>query len=62
MQQLGLSSGDVITEVNGSRLNNPMQGLAMLQELLNADQINVRVLRDGAEIPLTFSLGGPTIE
>lgn len=62
MPQLGLSSGDVITEVNGNRLNNPMQGLAMLQELLNADQIRVRVLRDGAEIPLTFSLGGPTTE
>lgn len=61
MQQLGLNSGDVITEVNGSRLNNPMQGLVMLQGLLNADQINVRVLRDGTEIPLTFSLGGPAI-
>jgi general secretion pathway protein C len=62
MQQLGLNSGDVITEVNGSRLNNPMQGLAVLQELLHAERVSVRVLRNGAEIPLAFSLGGPAVE
>ena len=62
MQQLGLSNGDVITEVNGSRLNNPMQGFAMLRELTRAERISVRVLRNGAEIPLAFSLGGPAIE
>ncbi len=55
-QQLGLNGGDVLTEINGNRLNNPAQGLALLQEVLGADQINVRVLRNGAEIPLTFSL------
>jgi general secretion pathway protein C len=53
-----LNSGDVITEINGSRLNSPVQGLAMLQAVLNADQVEVRVLRDGTEIPLTFSLAG----
>ena len=58
LQQLGLNSGDVVTEINGSRLNNPMQGFSMLQEVMNADQISVRVLRNGAELPLTFSLGG----
>lgn len=57
-QQLGLNGGDVITEINGSRLNSPAQGLTLLQEVLNADQINVRVLRNGAEIPLIFSLRG----
>lgn len=57
LQQLGLNSGDVITEINGSRLNNPMQGFSMLQEVMNADQVSVRVLRNGAEVPLTFSLG-----
>jgi general secretion pathway protein C len=57
-QQLGLNGGDVLTEINGSRLNSPAQGLTALQEVLNAGQINVRILRNGAEIPLTFSLGG----
>jgi len=56
--QLGLNSGDVITEINGSRLNSPAQGLTLLQEVMSADRISVRVLRGGAEIPLTFSLSG----
>lgn len=59
LRQLGLNSGDVITEINGSRLNNPMQGFSMLQEVMSADQVSVRVLRSGAEIPLTFSLSSP---
>lgn len=59
LQQIGLTSGDVITEVNGHRLDGPMRGLASLRELQHADQIKVRVLRNGAEIPLAFSLGRP---
>ena len=59
LRQLGLNSGDVITEINGSRLNNPMQGFSVLQEVMSADQVSVRVLRSGAEIPLTFSLSSP---
>ena len=57
-QQLGLNGGDVITEINGNRLNSPAQGLILLQEVLSADQLNVRILRNGAEIPLSFSLRG----
>jgi general secretion pathway protein C len=58
-QQLGLNGGDVLTEINGTRINSPAQGLMMLQELMSASQLEVRVLRNGAEIPLTFSLDGP---
>lgn len=58
MQKLGLSNGDVITEINGSRLNNPMQGFTALRALMDAQQVSVRVLRNGAEIPLAFSLSG----
>jgi len=54
--QLGLRSGDVVTEVNGSRLSSPAQGLALMQGLMNADQIAVKVLRNGEEIPFTFYL------
>lgn len=55
--QLGLRGGDVVTTINGSRLDSPLQGLTLLREGLGADQVNVRVLRGGVEIPLTFSLG-----
>ncbi len=54
--QLGLRAGDVITTVNGTRLDDPVKGLGMLQELANASQINIQVLRNGAEIPFAFIL------
>jgi len=57
-QQLGLNGGDVLTEINGTRLSSPAQGLAILQELMSAGRIDVRVLRNGAEVPLTFTLDG----
>jgi general secretion pathway protein C len=60
MAQLGLRPGDVVTEVNGVRLVDPAQGLTVMQELLNADQIAIQVLRDGTEIPLTFALSAVT--
>ena len=54
--QLGLRSGDVITEVNGTRLSSPAEGLVLMQGLMNADQISVKVLRNNEEIPFTFYL------
>jgi general secretion pathway protein C len=56
LTRLGLRAGDVITAVNGTRLNDPSQGLGILQQLVSANQVNVQVLRNGAEIPLTFIL------
>lgn len=61
MGQLGFNNGDVITEVNGTRLNNPRQGVSLLRELRESERVSMRVLRGGAEIPLVFSLG-PTIK
>ncbi len=62
MAQLGLKSGDVITEVNGARLHNPMQGFGLLHESMAAERVSVRVLRNGVEMPLAFSLGGPAVK
>jgi general secretion pathway protein C len=56
LARLGLRAGDVITAVNGTRLNHFSQGLGVLQQLVSANQVNVQVLRNGAEIPLTFIL------
>lgn len=55
-QQLGLQPGDVLTQVNGVPLTDPVQGLSLLQELLNNDQVNIQVLRNGTEVPLSFNL------
>lgn len=62
LAQLGLKSGDVITEVNGARFNNPVQGIDLLQELMAAERINIRVLRNNVEMPLAFSLSGPAVK
>jgi general secretion pathway protein C len=56
-RRLGLQAGDVITQVNGVPLTDPVQGRVQLQGLLNADQANIQVLRNGTE--LTLVLPGP---
>ena len=56
LRQLGLRSGDVLTEVNGVRLDDPGKGFAVLQNLLNAPSVQVQVLRNGTEVPITFQL------
>lgn len=56
LAQLGLRAGDVLTELNGTRLTDASQGTVLLQELLSADQVRAKVLRNGAEMPFTFVL------
>jgi len=44
---LGLQSGDVVTDINGTVLDDPSQGLQVFQSLGESTQANVTVLRDG---------------
>jgi len=46
-EALGLQPGDVVTDINGTVLDDPSQGLAVFQALGEATQANVTVLRDG---------------
>jgi general secretion pathway protein C len=45
---LGLQPGDVVTDINGTVLNDPSQGLQVFEALGETTQANVTVLRDGA--------------
>ncbi len=54
--QLGLKSGDVLTEINGTVLKSPSQGFTLLQDMLKNDQIRIKVLRDGTERSFIFDL------
>ena len=54
--RLGLRSGDVLTELNGVRLTDPVQGLGLLQEMFNNQQVAAKIVRNGQEIPYTFLL------
>ena len=54
--QVGLNPSDVIVGINGVKLDNPANGLKALRALQKAKQVNITVLRNGAEIPLSFEI------
>ena len=46
-EALGFQPGDVVTDINGTVLDDVSQGLQVFQSLGEATQANVTVLRDG---------------
>jgi len=46
-EALGLQAGDVVTDINGTVLDDPSQGLQVFEALGEATQANVTVLREG---------------
>lgn len=56
MQEMGLEASDVITEINGIKLDNPQNGMGALRQLTAADSITITVMRNGAEVPLNIEL------
>jgi general secretion pathway protein C len=46
-EALGFQPGDVVTDINGTVLDDPSQGLQIFQSLGESTQANVTVLRDG---------------
>jgi general secretion pathway protein C len=46
-EALGLQPGDVVTDINGTLLDDPSQGVQVFQSLGDSSQANVTVLRDG---------------
>lgn len=54
--QVGLDPNDVILSVNGVPLNNPARGITALRRLQRAKEIDLKILRNGAEIPLHFEI------
>jgi general secretion pathway protein C len=51
---LGFQPGDVVTDINGTALNDPSQGLQVFQNLGEATQATVTVIRDGTPQVLTI--------
>jgi len=45
--QLGLEPGDVVTTVNGISLDSPLKGLEVMQNVTDASEVSVQVLRNG---------------
>ncbi|MCK4708717.1 MAG: type II secretion system protein GspC, partial [Gammaproteobacteria bacterium] len=55
-KQFGLQRNDIVTRINGVNLNDPVQGIAALRKLSNANNIDLTVLRNGVETPLQFNI------
>ncbi|UCB53981.1 MAG: type II secretion system protein GspC [Thiotrichales bacterium] len=56
MQQVGLQANDVITEINGIKLDNPQNGIGALRQLSTANSVSITVMRNGTEVPLNIQL------
>ena len=56
LSQLGIQTGDVITKINGVSLDKQANGINALRSLTTANNVNIVVKRNGAEIPLNISL------
>jgi len=56
LEAQGIIAGDVITRVNNIQLNSQKQGIRALRNAVKAQALEVTVLRDGVEVPLSISL------
>jgi len=56
LEAQGIIAGDVITRVNNIQLNSQKQGIRALRNAVKAENLEVMILRDGVEVPITISL------
>jgi general secretion pathway protein C len=56
LSKLGLQRSDVITEVNGVKLDKQQNAISALRKLSTASSLAIMVKRNGAEVPLNISL------
>ena len=56
LTRLGLRSGDVLTQVNGSELTTPDSALAAYAKLREADELTIVLLRNGQPRTLVYSV------
>ncbi len=56
-EEIGIQNGDVIVELNGIKIENQQDSAAVLRELTQAQEFNVRAIgSDGRERNLTYEL------
>lgn len=56
LSELGIQRNDVITQINGVKLDKPQNGISALRKLSTAKNLNIVVKRNGADVPLNISL------
>jgi len=55
-RSLGIRSGDIITSVNGTKIDNPGKALELFDQLKKSSNINVDIERRGQPRQLTYSI------
>ncbi|MEE9320912.1 MAG: type II secretion system protein GspC [Granulosicoccus sp.] len=56
LEAQGIIAGDIITRVNNIQLNSQKQGIRALRNAVKAENLEVVILRDGVEVPVSISL------
>jgi len=54
--RIGLKNGDIVQTVNGVRIQNPSQAMAMYQQLKDASSVAVELLRNGQQQTLNYNI------
>jgi general secretion pathway protein C len=56
LSEIGIQTNDVITQINGVKLDKPQNGISALRKLSTAKNLNIVVKRNGADVPLNITL------
>ena len=56
LSELGIQGSDIITQINGVKLDKPQNGISALRKLSTAKNLSIVVKRNGAEVPLNITL------
>jgi len=56
LTQAGIEASDVITSINGIKLDDMKNSISALSALRTANNVNITVKRNGAEVPLNIQL------
>ncbi|MDM8546286.1 type II secretion system protein GspC [Candidatus Venteria ishoeyi] len=54
--EAGLKSGDIVTQLNAVKLDSPLKGLQVLQQLAANQTVDIEVLRNGRVMAFNFRL------
>jgi len=54
--QIGLEDGDLLTNVSGQPVGDPLKAISMLQTLGDQSFVTLSVIRDGAPVQLTYTI------
>jgi general secretion pathway protein C len=56
LSQFNLQAGDILTTVNNVELDSPLKGLSLIQQLSEAEQLDLTILRNGRVHSQSFNI------